>query len=77
MDDILLMLIGASLLTFGAGILYSDKRGLGWFCLIISACALIGVLQSMADLGEMFVITLMPLVFIILVTAVRICTLKE
>lgn len=71
MDDVLIILIIASLATYGIGIVGEKKRGLGWLSLILSACALLGIISDMGALGDMFLVSFLPMLFVMLMSIVE------
>lgn len=72
MESALMIIMIASLITFGVGILAQQKRGLGFFSLILSTCSVMGILETMDELGDLFLIVLFPMVFILMMSVVTI-----
>lgn len=77
MDDVLIILVVAALVIYGAGIVGERKRGLEWLSLIVSACALLGIVSDMAALGDMFLVAFLPMLFIMLMSIVGLIKVVE
>ncbi len=71
MDTALMILIIASFIVFGVGILAEKKRGLGFFSFILSTCSLMGILETRTELGDLFLPVLFPMVFVLLMSIVE------
>lgn len=71
MDPALIILIIASFIVFGIGILAEKKRGLGFFSFILSTCSTMGILETRVDLGDLFLPILFPIVFVLLMSVVE------
>ena len=71
MEPALIILIIASLIVFGVGILAERKRGLGFFSFILSTCSVMGILETRVELGDLFLPILFPMVFVLLMSIVE------
>lgn len=75
--DILLILVVASLLIFAAMIISDKKRGLGFLAVVLSTCATCGLVRDAAELGDDFVLMVVPMLFVLLaslLTVIRVGT---
>lgn len=72
-----MIIIIASLIVFGVGILAQQKRGFGFFSLILSTCSVMGILETMDDLGDLFLVVLFPMVFVLMMSVVTIVSKGE
>lgn len=68
--DILLILIVASMLTFAGMIVSEKKKGLGFFTVVLSTCATMGLVRDNASYGGDFILMFVPLIFILLMSII-------
>lgn len=64
--DILTLLVIASMLCFAGMIIAEKKKALGFFSVVLSTCALMGLVKDNADYGSDFILMMVPLFFILL-----------
>ena len=74
MHELLIILIIAALLTYGVGIVTEHKRGLGFLSMILSTCAVLGIVQSMDELGDLFLVVLVPMLYVMFMSIVHLIT---
>lgn len=72
MESALIIILVASLIVFGVGLLVNAKREIGFFSLILSTCSVMGILETMDELGDLFLIVLFPMVFVLMMSVVMI-----
>lgn len=70
MHELLIILILASLLSYGAGLLVEDRRGWRFLSFILSTCAFLAVVQAMDELGDSFLLALVPMLYVMLMSIV-------
>ena len=70
--DILLILVLASILVFVAMIISDKKRGLGFLATVLSTCATCGIARDAAEIGDDFVLMIVPMLFILLTSLITV-----
>ena len=70
MHELLIILIVASLFTYGVGLLVENKRGLRFLSFILSTCAVLSIVQAMDELGDSFLVALIPMLYVMLMSIV-------
>lgn len=70
MHELLIILILASLLAYGVGLLVEDNRGWRFLSFILSTCAFLAVVQAMDELGDSFLLALVPMLYVMLMSIV-------
>lgn len=68
--DVLTLLVVASMLCFVGMIISEKKKALGFFSVVLSTCATMGLVKDNAEYGGDFVLMLVPLMFILLMSIV-------
>lgn len=75
--DVLTLLVVASMLCFVGMIISEKKKALGFFSVVISTCAMMGLVKDNAEYGGDFILMFVPLMFTFLmslVTVIRVGT---
>lgn len=66
MHDAILVLLIASFTIYGACVLSKHGPALNFLSLIVSTCAAMGVVVDRVELGDYFLMMLLPLVYVML-----------
>lgn len=76
MHDVVLVLVIASFIIYGACVLSKKNRALEFFSIVTAGCAIVGLLVDRADLGDYFAAILLPLAYALLESIARLVVVK-
>lgn len=71
MHELLLILIVASLMTYVIGLLRERARGITFLSLILATCSFLAIVQAMDELGDAFLIAMVPMLYVMLMSIVH------
>lgn len=74
MHELLTILIVASLITYVIGLLKERTRGLTFLSLILSVCSFLAIVQAMNELGDSFLVALIPMLYVMLMSIAHLIT---
>lgn len=74
MHELLIILIVASLMTYVIGLLKERARGLVFLSFILATCSFLAIVQARVELGDSFLIALVPMLYVMLMSIAHLIT---
>lgn len=66
MQDVVMVLVIASFAIYAACLLLKRGASINFLSLIVSTCATMGIITDRADLGDYFLVALIPMIYIVI-----------